>query len=191
MTFFNIEYIPDFLNKSESLELFSLIEKKGKWPHDFKTKKGVLSKKRNKCTYGEIKNYHITYRGQEIASTVYDWSEMPILKQIRDRIKELTGQQYHVCTIQYYNNGDVGIKPHRDKEMKPGTIIASISLGETRVMQFNRNEKELQFPLEQGSLFLIKYPTNDFWLHSIPNDNTKKPRISLIFRNCENMIETR
>lgn len=113
-------------------------------------------------------------------------TQSTILKNVRDRVIEKTKQPYNTCVIQIYLNGEIGIKPHRDKEVNYGTIIASVSLGATRTMRFEKsNEAPLDISLSAGSLCLIQPPTNDFWLHSIPNDASTDIRISLVFRYFE------
>ena len=70
--------------------------------------------------------------------------------------------------------------------MNEGTKIASISLGESRVMRFERSGFEpINIILEKGDLCVINYPTNNYWLHSIPTDDTTQMRASLIYRNFE------
>ena len=137
-----------------------------------------------------LNRYTFQYRGEIIRTKVWPWAKLSFLEKIRDLISILTSQTYHCCVIQLYNNGSVGIKPHRDKEMESGTIIASISLGATRTMRFERTGYDnCDISLENGSLLLINPPTNDYWLHSIPWESAcKKPRMSLIFRNCNNML---
>ncbi len=165
--------------------------KYGRFKRTHVNKDGAPSKRRNKIIYGDedFPSYSFIYQGKTVATRVNPWSALPILRTIRDKITELTGETYHVCVIQLYNNGAVGIDPHRDKEMMPGTIIASVSLGETRVMRFERGGYEMiDIPLTAGTLCLLQPPTNDYWLHSIPRDSTVAPRISLVFRNCKNMI---
>jgi alkylated DNA repair dioxygenase AlkB len=70
--------------------------------------------------------------------------------------------------------------------MKPGTIIASVSLGTTRVMTFENKSGLHAIPLVSGSLCLIMPPTNDKWSHSIALDKRcQGGRISIIFRYYE------
>jgi alkylated DNA repair dioxygenase AlkB len=148
------------------------------------TKAGQPSKKRNGTIYGDIKEYIITYRGQIIKKPVYPLNSE--FKELRNKITETTEQNYNTCALQIYNSGVVGIKPHRDKEMNAGSKIASISLGESRVMRFERSGFEpLDIMLDKGDLCVINYPTNNYWLHSIPADETTQVRASLIYRNFE------
>jgi alkylated DNA repair dioxygenase AlkB len=181
----DIDIYSNYLSNSEAFELYSKIIKN---PHHFKhspiTKSGLPSKKRNKTIYGSIPKYIYEYYGKMVETPINPWHSFPELEILAKRIEKTTGQSYNTCVIQIYNSGDVEIKPHRDKEMKKDSIIASISLGETRKMRFERSGCEtLDILLESGMLCLINPPTNDYWLHSIPTDTTKNPRISLVFRN--------
>lgn len=185
-----IDIYENFITTESATALKNAILKYGKFKHSHITKSGAPSRRRNKIIYGDedFPHYSFIYMGKKITTRIHPWSSLPILKAVRDKIRELTGQDYHVCVVQLYNNGDVGIDPHRDKEMMPGTIIASLSLGETRVMRFERKGFEpINIDLDAGTLCLLQPPTNDYWLHSIPKDSTTTPRISLVFRNCENM----
>jgi len=149
--------------------------------HPLTTKAGQPSKKRNKTIYGDIREYVITYRGKTIKTPVLPWTE--VFAQVRDKIAETTGQKYNTGVIQIYNSGQVGIKPHKDKEMNARTKISSISLGQSRVMRFERHGFEpIDIVLDKGDMCIINYPTNNFWLHSIPTDDSAQVRASLIFR---------
>ena len=181
----DINIYSDYLTTTESADLFTQIISN---PIHFKnnniTKKGVPSKKRNKTIYGSLDTYSILYRGKIIDTPIHSWESFPELYSLAKRIEVTTSQPYNTCVIQIYNSGVVGIKPHKDKEMKTGSNIASISLGEMRSMRFERNHFDmLDIPLESGALCVINPPTNDYWLHSIPTDTTTNIRISLIFRN--------
>ena len=185
-----IDIYDNFITPAASKSTQDAILRYGKFKHAHITKAGAPSKRRNKIIYGDedFPYYKFTYMGKEICTKIHPWTDLPVLKEIRNEITDLTSQDYHVCVVQLYNNGEVGIDPHKDKEMMPGTIIASVSLGETRTMQFDRaGFGSVNMPLSAGSLCLLQPPTNDSWLHSIPKDSTVNPRISLVFRNCENM----
>lgn len=178
-----------FLHAGWCTALLEYLVKEVPWPHSHHNQSGVLSKRRNKKIYGEIPSYSATFQGKTLTTTVYPWEQMPVLRDIRDLIATATGQPYNVCVLQLYNNGAVGIKPHFDKEMKSGTIIASISLGETRTMTFTRTARchpdspsTLSLPLVSGSLCTLDPPTNDRYLHSIDTDATQGRRMSMVFR---------
>ena len=84
---------------------------------------------------------------------------------------------------------------HRDdeKELDQKTPIASISLGQHRDFIFrhrdarggqaDRKLEPVKILLDNGSLLLMKEPTNTYWYHSLPK-RKKLPgvRINLTFR---------
>ena len=183
----DIRLFPYFISGDEPMLIYNYILNNAKFAYSHYTQKGILSKRKNKAVYGSIPYYVATYQGNTVHTPVNSWDELPYLKQLSLELTKITGQEYHVCVIQLYNSGEVGINPHRDKEMKHGTIITSLSLGTGRIMRFEKNGKIVDIPLNPGALCLIMPPTNDTWLHSIPKDETTTPRISLIFRNCEGM----
>lgn len=181
----DIDTYSEYLSISEAADLYNkILSNPLHFKHAATTKAGTKSKKRNKTIYGSLPTYSYVYRGKTVMTPIHDWSRFPELEALAKRIEATTGQPYNTCVIQIYNSGVVEIKPHRDKEMKKGSIIASMSLGETRTMRFERAGYEpLDIPLPAGTLCLINPPTNDYWLHSIPADDTLNVRVSLVFRN--------
>lgn len=177
MSDFYVEQIDNFIDEHTTQNIWKDIISTGKFADQH------IHKKRIKAIYGSIPEYSFTIYGKTVKTEVRPWCELPCLYEIANMLERITGQIYNVCVIQYYKNGDVGIKPHRDKEMKHGTIIASISIGETRTMRFEKKGIVRDFELTDGTLFLIHPPTNDTWLHSIPTQGSPNPRISLVFRN--------
>lgn len=118
---------------------------------------------------------------------VIDWEKLKYIKQLGERISDETGQTYNVCAIQFYSSGDIGINKHKDREMVKGTMICGISLGQRRKLvmyppKFLGNDN-IEINLKHGSLYILNPPTNDWWMHSIPKDDSKHARISLTFRN--------
>lgn len=132
--------------------------------------------------------YKVTYRGQTSSRAVLPWDAIEDLSELKAYVEGVTGQKMTVCVIQQYPAGKTGIKPHRDKEMVWGTKICGISLGATRILSLSRTGYEsIDIPLEAGSLYVLNNPTNQYWLHSIVQDNSiKSSRISLTFRNYKN-----
>jgi len=135
--------------------------------------------------------YNVTYRNITNSREVYDWNDLPALPELKELVGKITNQKYTVCIIQRYNNGNIGINAHRDKEMVLGTRICGLSLGATRTISFTKQEygnpipiEEVNIPLLSGSLYVMNPPTNQKWLHSIIKEPTiVEPRISLTFRD--------
>jgi alkylated DNA repair dioxygenase AlkB len=140
--------------------------------------------------------YTVRYRGAESHRPVTPWDQIPSLAQLKELVERITRQKYTVCIIQRYPHGGVGIGPHRDKEMVPGTRICGLSLGASRHLEFTPQDVNLDNPslpaqfeplrlkLGPGSLYVMHPPTNQKWRHSILKESKKiGPRISLTFRD--------
>lgn len=180
-----------YISETTSKVLFKTLFNQGNWIRSHITEKGEWSKRRNKIIYADdgLDGYTINYQGEEIKSSTNPWSDMPMLDELRDLVSQTAGGQYYQSGIvQLYNSGYVGIQPHKDKEVSKNSIIASISLGITRILMFSRiGYSDIEIPLKSGCLCLIMPPTNNFWLHSVPtNPSIKGKRMSIVFRNSQN-----
>lgn len=178
---FALDYFSSFLDDSTSSLLFQYLETTLPWKQ--------LNRRTN-CNFGEDGlSYSVKFRDRVVVRTVSPWSECPVLLQIKERIEQLTGQRFTYCVVQRYPDGTKGINPHRDKEMRSGTIIAGVSLGAVRRLtmhppSYNKTHTwPISVDLEHGSLYLFKPPTNDYWAHSIEQHiSVTQVRISLTFR---------
>ena len=169
---FNVEFKPDFLSTNEAnrlyMELIPYVP--------------FQKNKRSSATFGDKGIvYTINYFGQTVHRPTKEWIK-PLLK-IKERLEEQTKEKYNVCVLQCYPHGGVGINPHRDKEMVLGTMICGVSLGQERTLELSRGSETKSYQLNSGSLYILKPPTNSYWLHSIPKDQSKHIRLSLTFRN--------
>lgn len=184
----DVDVYPDFI-APEANDLFDYIEEKVTW------NKKITPTSRVHQNYGDLGlKYVLKFGGwggkplKTIERPVLPWDELPALDAIKEMLYETTGATYNYCVIQRYPNGRVGINPHKDKEMIPGSLIAGISLGATRTLtlippKYNKVDQEpITIQLPPGSLYLLKDPTNRHWQHSIDKDHTTTPRISLTFR---------
>lgn len=170
----NLDFYTQFLPPKLSQDLFTILDTHHEW----------MPNRRQHLLYGDPGLiYRVTYGGTTAEYPTYPWDQLPVLSSIKALIEQVTGDVYTVCVIQHYPNGKIGINPHRDKEMKPGTTIAGISLGETRTLTMSRHQQTIPLRLNPGSLYIFHPPTNDYWAHSIEKDDTLNARISLTFRN--------
>jgi alkylated DNA repair dioxygenase AlkB len=76
---------------------------------------------------------------------------------------------------------------HSDDEKTLGlnSAIASLSFGAERKFSFKHKETKetVSILLEQGSLLVMKGPTQTNWLHRLPpTTKVKNPRVNLTFR---------
>ena len=184
-TDFAVTYYSRILTPLQSQQITDLLDDVVQWNREF------TSGRRSNCIYGDTGLIYTTeyggYGGKPkvtLNRAALDWQQLPLLIPLRDLVSGLTGEKYNFCIIQRYPSGRVGIDPHRDKEMVPGTTICGFSFGATRTLTLrHRSRPSISIPLYSGSLYILHPPTNDYWTHSIDKDNTIDPRYSLTFRN--------
>lgn len=185
---FDLDLYPMFLGEENTRKLYEYLE-----TFDWKS-----LRKRSNLNFGDDGiSYTVKVGGfnnrplKEIVRHVQPWKDFGsnALEEIRDAITELTGARYNYCVIMRYPNSKIGIKKHRDKEMKNGTDIAGVSIGYPRVLRMVPPSyvgvPAENIPLRSGSLYVIKPPTNDHWMHSIEpetSDIKNSVRYSLTFR---------
>ena len=175
---------PSFLSPKESKSLYTYLEKNVKWSRP------ITKGRRTHQDYGEEgMSYILNIRGTKLVRYVINWDTLPPLLKLKESIEQNAsppGTKYDYCVIQRYPSGKVGISPHRDKEMKKGTHIAGISIGENRTLKmgapYYSEYEDFEVPLPNGSLYVFNPPTNSHWSHCIKKDDTIAPRISITFR---------
>lgn len=106
---------------------------------------------------------------------------------IIDRLEELFGYRSNNCLVNYYETGAAKMGFHADsnRDLKPGTGVAIVSLGASRTLVFRakRNKTEQHsLRLVGGSLLYLFPDVQDLWLHALPPEPESGPRISLTFR---------
>lgn len=109
----------------------------------------------------------------------------PLILEIKQKVQKIAQEEYNYVLVNRYNSGKDYIGSHKDneKDLDPYASIASVSFGQKRDFIFSRkNYKSYNICLENGSLLLMKYPTNVFWYHSLPRANISCARINMTFR---------
>ena len=171
----DVDFYPHLLNHELAIGWYSYLEEL--IPHEAR---------RNSVLFGDPGIvYTVNYMDTTSNRPVMPWTELPALQELKSLVEAVTEQKYTVCVIQRYPNGNIGINPHRDKEMVLGTRICGLSLGATRELMFSKHGFEpVTISLNSGSLYVMKPPTNQKWLHSIiKNRSIVEPRFSLTFRD--------
>jgi alkylated DNA repair dioxygenase AlkB len=200
----NVRYEPDYLAELAG-EVYAALEAE--------LFDDAPRNKRVSVTYGdEGLSYRVElggYAGRPkviIQREAIPWEHSPLLTMLRDLVSARTKVKPTYVVVQRYPHGKVGIKPHRDKELSPGTSIACLSLGAERWLvlspsrpSYFTRDRLVEHPrggpplcvttddsvyfLPSGSLYVLNPPTNSAWKHSIPKDDTSTPRLSLTFRD--------
>jgi alkylated DNA repair dioxygenase AlkB len=180
----DVSYFPNFFSTEESILLYQNLTEKINWQQDFiKIYGKTIPLPRLTAWYGDSgKNY--SYSG--ISMQPHAWNQDLLL--IKEKIESTTKTKLNSVLLNLYRHGTDSMAWHADDEPELGInpIIASVSFGETRILQFKHKENKAlksQIALENGSLLLMQGTTQHKWLHQIPK-TTKilKPRINLTFR---------
>lgn len=110
------------------------------------------------------------------------------IEAIQKKIDNDDKYGFNSVLLNRYNDGSDKVSWHADdeKELSSNINIASVCFGATRPFQLRRKgqtKKELEVPMEHGSLLIMKDPLQHYWEHQIPKTSKDiGPRINLTFR---------
>jgi len=180
----DIQLYPNFLTPKFALNLFEVFKNKIPWRHDpVKVFGKTYMQPRLTSLHGTTKQ---SYGYSNLR--MYPEPMTPEMLDLMTRIKPLNSTSFNIVLLNMYRDGNDSNGWHADneKELGQNPVIASISLGASRIFKLkHRHDKNLthQMLLENGSLLMMSGQTQHHWLHHIPK--TKKqigPRINLTFR---------
>ena len=171
--------------ESESVDWMERLKKEIEWKqHRIKIFGKWVDCPRLSAWYGDP---GAVYSYSSLSLTPIAWT--PTLLEVRNQLAETIERPFNSVLINLYRDGNDSMGWHSDDEWELGInpVIASISLGGSRMMKFrHRSNSELpKFTLElsSGSLLIMGGTTQKFWHHEIPK--TKKvvsERLNLTFR---------
>jgi len=170
------------LTEEESQRLFDTLIEHTIWSVDQHTRKDVGTPRLVGC-YTTIPGLSYMFgKNRRQPQTC-----IPELESIWTRVEEATNSKYNFVLVNRYNDGSHSLGWHSDQasNLVPDSSIASISLGQPRVFQFKRkdNTHHVSQILDNGSLLVMNYQTQDHYLHRVPKDKSTKSRINLTFRH--------
>jgi alkylated DNA repair dioxygenase AlkB len=174
-------YIPTFIAADEADRHFTGLVEETPWEHRHIVLFGrEVLQPRLACWYGD---HAYSYSGIRLEPRA--WTDR--LRALRDRCSVDSGAEFNSCLVNLYRDGRDSMGWHADDEPELGhePVIASLSLGDTRVFRMRHKETKtvVELPLEHGSLLIMSGLMQQCWVHEIPK--TKKPvgqRINLTFR---------
>ena len=176
-------YYSDFFSKKEALELFQEINTQVDWKRETIVMFGKeILIPRDTAWFGE-KAY--IYSGIKNEPSPFS----PPLIKIKEAIENKTNETFNSLLINRYKSGNDKVDWHSDDEpeLSKNSSIASLTLGEPRdfLMRYKgKSGDNKKIFLEDGSLLLMKPPTQEFWEHCIPKrSGLENTRINLTFRN--------
>ena len=119
----------------------------------------------------------------------------PLLEGLRGNMAALASAPFNSVLLNYYRDQHDSMGLHADDELElgPEPVIASLSLGEERVIYFrhkrDRSVKGLDISLPSGSVLLMRGATQDNWKHVIRKLSRRcGPRINLTFRHIQSQL---
>jgi len=171
--------------ESESVDWMERLRKEIEWEqHRIKIFGQWVDCPRLSAWYGDPGAMY-SYSG--LSLTPKAWT--PTLLEVRNQLAETIERPFNSVLLNLYRNGNDSMGWHSDDEWELGLnpVIASISLGDSRMMKFrHRSDPEVSkfaLDLSTGSLLIMAGTTQKFWQHEIPK--TKKSvgeRLNLTFR---------
>ena len=125
-----------------------------------------------------------SYSGLDLETV--PWSEL--LLKIKTCVEEYAEQSFNSVLLNLYRdqNDHMGLHSDDEKELGKNPVIASLSLGETRIFQLKHkiSKESFNLDLEEGSLLIMSGETQRYWKHGIKKERSQcGPRINLTFRN--------
>lgn len=124
------------------------------------------------------------YSGQTLEPTAWH----PVLQTLTERVSAAVGLDMNHVVANLYRSGRDHVRMHADDEHELGKdpLIASISLGETRVFTMETRDKRRKrrtMRLTHGSLLVMGGAMQHTWRHAVlPDDDRPGERINLTFR---------
>jgi len=141
---------------------------------------------RHTCWMGDP-GCHYTYSG--VRNAIVPWT--PFVAELRQAVQATVGCPFNSLLLNLYRDGTDKLDWHADDEpeLDPASSIASLSLGARRAFRLRPRNPEaassepLVFELGHGDLLVMDPPTQQHWLHQVPQRlRIHEPRINLTFR---------
>lgn len=175
--------VKNFYSEQHAWQLFNVLLQSLAWQEEKIFIYGRWVKvPRLMCWYGD-KNAGYQYSG--VKHQALPWTE-PLIA-IRHNIKIAHQCAFNSVMANLYRNGSDSMGCHADDEKELGInpTIASLSLGEQRLLKFKHQQRKqvIDVLLGHGDLLLMRGEIQHHWQHQVPK--TKKPkseRINLTFR---------
>lgn len=134
------------------------------------------------CWYGDENAF---YQYSHVVHQPLPWSVA--LKKIQQDIQQISGYTFNSVLGNLYRNGNDSMGCHADdeKELGKNPVIASLSLGDSRLLKFKHQQRKISLDvlLEHGDLLIMAGTLQHHWQHFVPKTRQPKTaRINLTFR---------
>ncbi|GAB5415601.1 MAG: alpha-ketoglutarate-dependent dioxygenase AlkB [Congregibacter sp.] len=176
---------PAFYDVQTAERLFVSLKQQTPWRSESITLFGkTMLQPRLIAWYGDA-DVDYGYSGKRLSPE--PWT--PLLLEIRSAMEEAARQSFNSVLLNLYRDerDSMGLHADDEPELGPAPVIASLSLGADRVFRMKhktrKDLKPLKLELSNGSLLIMKGPTQQHWKHEVPKSrHACGPRINLTFR---------
>lgn len=164
-------------------KLFDKLKEEVDWKQDEVVMFGKRHTLRRLSAWYGDEPFEYTY--SKVSRQALPWTET--LAEIKSQVENISGETFNSCLLNFYHDGADSMGWHSDDEpeLDPNASIASVSLGAERKFSFKhkRSKETVSTFLENGSLLLMKPPTQEHWLHTLrKSKKVSEGRINLTFR---------
>lgn len=109
------------------------------------------------------------------------------LKEIKSKVEDKCEFKFNSALLNFYRSGQDSMGWHADNEPELGKnpVIASVSIGGGRKMQFKHRKiakSTINLYLPPNSLLVMQGEAQHHWLHQIPKTKESNERINITFR---------
>ena len=193
----NIHFIRNYLDADYADKLFGGL-KRIKYNSDEESMVKIMGKSikipRKQASFGEPDTYY-HFSGTSVMANNWNSEDSNInsrvareLKWVSKKAGKTAGATFNHTLVNNYLDQTNCIGYHSDDEKELGKypVVVGISFGQEREIYFKSNitGDVIKISLPHNSFYVMHYPTNKFWKHTIPRSARQmSQRISLTFRS--------
>lgn len=179
----NLKYFPNFIPPAEASSIMHALQHSLNWRQEQITLYGKTHDvPRLQAWFGDE---DASYEYSNLIMRPLPWT--PILLELKQKCEKASNTPFNSVLANLYRHGQDGMGRHADNEAELGKqpVIASLSFGEERNLDFyhNQSKDKVRLPLANGSLLIMSGDTQTHWQHSMAKTKKKlAARINLTFR---------
>jgi alkylated DNA repair dioxygenase AlkB len=132
--------------------------------------------------------YH--YNGAKQGQPIVLFSDVPVVKELRDIVTAITGVEFNFCLVNFYTQlGTLGLHSDDENGLDPYAPIVSLSFSHPcgrafQIVGKEQKKEKYKIVLESGDLLLMASPCQQQYLHGVPIQTLPPEfvRVNLTFR---------
>lgn len=111
----------------------------------------------------------------------------PFLQELKEAAETLSGETFNALILQLYRDGNDRVNWHSDDDSGVGRnpVIVSMSFGESRAFRLRHktnHDDRTELVLHAGDVLIMQGDLQHTYVHKVPIEKDKGPRINLTFR---------